>query len=196
MERPSDLRILYCCVVVTIEIKLITIVIGNEFNKNPKNNRLPFCIMVYIRYFGDMTVMKTCLIVWVLVRAFSCGAAEDAAKSTDQENIQGVWLAQSESQNGIQKEVTYQYVFTKDKVTFTDETGKVVKYSYKLDTTGKPRLLIIRPEPPLADSAPVSVGYALDKDSLKIVVAPEGLRPTDISDRNNQELILCKRKGS
>jgi len=36
----------------------------------------------------------------------------------------------------------------------------------------------------------------LDGDSLKIVVAPPGLRPTEISDKNNQELIICKRKGS
>ena len=91
--------------------------------------------------------------------------------------------------------MSFLYVFKGDKITFTDETRKEMSYLFRLDTTGKPKYLVIRPvESP--DSAPVSVGYELDGNSLKIVVAPEGLRPTDISDKNNQELIVCKRKGS
>lgn len=126
----------------------------------------------------------------------SCGVRGDAEKSTDQANIQGVWLAQTESLNGIEKNVTYQYVFKGDKVTFTDETGKEMKYSFKLDTASNPKFLIIQPEDTLTNSTPVSVAYELDGNSLKIVVAPPGLRPTEISDKNNQELIICKRKGS
>ncbi|MDJ1466726.1 TIGR03067 domain-containing protein [Cytophagaceae bacterium DM2B3-1] len=122
--------------------------------------------------------------------------ASDAAKSTDQANIQGVWLAQSESQNGLRRNVSYLYVFTEDKLTFTDETKKEIRYSFKLDTTSKPKLIVIQSEETPTDSAPVSVGYELNGGSLKIVVAPAGLRPTDISDKNNQELILCKRKDS
>lgn len=140
--------------------------------------------------------MKTSLIILLLIFVMSCGVTEDAAKSTDQANIQGAWLAQTESQNGIKKNVSYLYVFNGDKLTFTDETGKEMKYSFKLDTTGNPKLLIIRPEDTLTNSTPVSVAYELDGDSLKIVVAPPGLRPTEISDKNNQELIICKRKGS
>lgn len=139
--------------------------------------------------------MKIYLCMLVLVCALSCGVAGDAAKSTDQANIQGVWLAQSESQNGIKKNVSYLYVFRGDKVTFRDETGKEMKYSFKLDTTGNPRFIIIQPEDTLANSTPFSVGYELQGDLLKIVVAPAGLRPTEISDKNNQELIICKRKG-
>ncbi len=140
--------------------------------------------------------MKISMIILVLVFAISCGVAGDAAKSNDQANLQGVWLAQSESQNGINKNVSYLYVFKGDKITFRDETGKEMKYSFKLDTTGNPKLIIIQPEDTLTNSTPVSVGYELDGDSLKIVVAPPGLRPTEISDKNNQELIICKRKGS
>ena len=140
--------------------------------------------------------MKTSLIILVVVCALSCGIAGDAAKPTDQANIQGAWLGQSESQNGIKKNVSYLYVFSGDKVTFRDETGKEMKYSFKLDTTGNPKLIIIQPEDTLTNSTPVSVGYELNGDSLKIVVAPAGLRPTEISDKNNQELIICKRKGS
>ena len=140
-------------------------------------------------------MMKTSLIILVLVCALSCGVAGDAAKSTDQANIQGVWLAQTESQNGIKKNVTYQYVFRGDKVTFRDETGKEMKYSFKLNTTGNLKFIIIQPDKTLNISAPVSIAYELDGDSLKIVVAAPGSRPTEISDKNNQELIICKRKG-
>jgi len=71
-----------------------------------------------------------------------------------------------------------------------------MNYSFKLDTIGNLKLIIIQPEEKLTNSTPVSVAYELDGDSLKIVVAPPGLRPTEISDKNNQELIICKRKGS
>lgn len=139
--------------------------------------------------------MKTSLIILTLVCTLSCRFTQDEAKSTDQEKIQGTWLGESESQNGIKKDVSYLYVFKGDKVTFTDETGKKITYSFKLDTIGNPKFIIIQPEETLTDSTTVSVGYELNGDSLKLVVAPPGLRPTEISDKNNQELIICKRKG-
>lgn len=139
--------------------------------------------------------MKTSLIILLLIFALSCGVTGDAAKSADQANLQGAWLAQTESQNGIKKNVSYLYVFRGDKVTFIDETGKEMKYSFKLGTAGKLKLLIIRPEDTLTNSTPVSVAYELDGDSLTIVVAPPGLSPTEISDKNNQELIICKRNS-
>src|ERR1043166_9084095 len=118
--------------------------------------------------------MKTSLITLVFVCALWCGVAGDAPKSTDQANIQGVWLAQSESQNGHKRNVTYQYVFRGDRVTFRDETGKEMKYSFKLDTVNDLKLLVIQPEEPVTNSTPVSVAYELNGDSLKIVVAAPG----------------------
>ena len=140
--------------------------------------------------------MKTYLILLLLVCALSCGDAGDAAKPSDQANLQGTWLAQSESQNGKKWNVSYVYVFSGDKLFFTDETGKEVTYSFKLDTTGSLKFIIIQSDETLNISAPISIAYELDRDSLKIVIAPPGLRPTEISDKNNQELIICKRKGS
>jgi uncharacterized protein (TIGR03067 family) len=139
--------------------------------------------------------MKASFIILFVVYALSCGVGRDAAKSPDQANIQGVWLAQSESQNGIKKNVSYMYVFKGDKLTFRDETGKEMMYSFKLDTSSNLKLIIIQPDDTPTKSTPVSVAYELSGDSLKIVVAPPGLRPTEISDENNQELIICKRKG-
>ena len=155
-----------------------------------------FTIYSIVRCFGNMILMKTSLIILILLCALSCGVVGNAAKSTDQAKIQGVWLAQTESLNGAKKDVSFMYVFKGDKITFTDETGKEVIYSFKLDTNSNPKLIIIQPEEMLSDSKPVSVAYELDGDSLKIVVAPPGLIPTEISDKNNQELIICKRKSS
>jgi uncharacterized protein (TIGR03067 family) len=139
--------------------------------------------------------MKSFFYMFALVCIMSCGGNRDVAKSDDQENIQGTWLAQTESVNGVKKDVVYVYVFSQDKLTFRDENGKEVTYSYKLDITHNPKLIILQSGEALANSASVSVAYDLVGDSLRIVVAPEGLVPTEISDKNNQELIVCKRKG-
>jgi len=72
--------------------------------------------------------MKTSFFLLLIVSAFSCNTAGDPAKSTDQENIQGTWLAQTESLNGVEKKVSFRYVFDRDTITFTDETDKQVKY--------------------------------------------------------------------
>lgn len=134
------------------------------------------------------------LIFLVINSALSCIASGNAVKSNDKANLQGTWLAQSESQNGKKWDVSYVYIFRGDKLFFTDETGKEVKYSIKLDTNGSLKFINIQPDEKLNISAPVSIAYELDGDFLKIVIAPAGLRPTEISDQNNQELIICKRK--
>jgi uncharacterized protein (TIGR03067 family) len=129
----------------------------------------------------------------VLACAAWCSFALCAPIASDQERIQGVWLAQTESQSGRQKPVTYRYIFRADRVKFIDENGTETTYSFKLDPTRIPKLCIIRAMG--ANSKPVSVAYELKGDSLKIVVANPGSVPKDISDKNNQELIICKRKS-
>jgi uncharacterized protein (TIGR03067 family) len=138
--------------------------------------------------------MKTLLMTLILALTSFCGIAADATISTDQANLQGVWLAQTESQNGQKRNVTYQYSFNKDNISFKDEHGHETVYSFKLATVNNLKLFILQPEGKPTKSEPVSVAYELDGDSLKIVVAKAGSRPTDISDKNDQELIVCKRK--
>ncbi len=140
--------------------------------------------------------IKNFLILLPLILTLSCAVKSEKPKVTDLEYLQGTWMALTETLNGIKKNVSFLYEFKKDTIAFTDETGKVVKYMYKLDTSGKIKLLNLWPEGTPASSSPVSVGYELSEDSLKIVVAPPGLVPTEISDKNNQELIVCRRKGS
>ena len=140
--------------------------------------------------------MKTFFTTLVLFCILSCDVAQDSSASADEANIQGVWLAQTESQNGIKKDVTFQYIFSGDTITFIDENSKQMKYSFKLDTTGHLKLMTIQPLDTSVKTNPVSVGYGLNGDSLKIVIAPAGLTPKELSDKNDQELIICKRKKS
>ncbi len=143
--------------------------------------------------------MRRAALVCLVLGCASLGAnaanAADAPKPDDQAVIQGTWLAQSESQDGLKRDVTYQYVFEGDRVTFRDENGKETTYVFQLETAASPKLMALQPVEAPANSAPVSVAYVLEGDSLTIVVAPAGSRPTEISDRNHQELILCRRLG-
>lgn len=136
---------------------------------------------------------KNALMAMALVSAGACGCAGHLPDRSDHENIQGVWLAQSESQNGHTRNVAYQYVFSGDTLAFKDETGNEMKYSFKLDAADALKLITIWPMPPLASSSPVSVAYELVGDSLTLAIPPAGLRPTELSDKNDQELIVCTR---
>ena len=64
-----------------------------------------------------------------------------------------------------------------------------MKYSFKLHTTGNLKLIIIQPEETLTNPTPVSVVYELAGDSLKIVVAPPGLRPKEISAKTIRSFL-------
>ena len=138
--------------------------------------------------------MKSTLIILMLMCACFTACVAHAPTSSDQALLQGTWLAHSESQNGQSKPVVFQYLFTRDTLTFTDEHGKQVNYAFALVPHTSPKLLNIWPEGSPASASPVSVAYELNGDSLKIVVAPPGSTPTDISDNHHQELISCRRK--
>lgn len=141
--------------------------------------------------------MKTSLMTLVLACVSLCGCAAPGAMCADRAGLQGTWLGHTESLNGHTKSVDFRYVFSGDRVTFRDETGMETTYTFTLNAgDGLTFLTIVPAAPPdsPANSTPVSVAYALDGDSLTLVVAPPGSRPTDMSDRNNQELIVCRRK--
>ena len=101
--------------------------------------------------------MKTLFITLVLFGTWCRGVAEAPPQATDLANLQGVWLAQSESQNGNKRDVRYEYVFSGNKLIFKDETGKEMKYRFKLETAGSLKLITIQPEETEANAPPVSV---------------------------------------
>lgn len=121
----------------------------------------------------------------------------EASKAADQKNIQGIWLAQSASANGFNVEdvAGCRYVFSGNKLAIKDGSGKEMKYSFKLDPGSNPKLLDLQPVPGLTNAAICSAAYELDGDSLKVAMACPGSRPTGISDKNNQMLIILKRKS-
>jgi uncharacterized protein (TIGR03067 family) len=143
-----------------------------------------------------MRLLKTFLPLFILINAISCGGIKNAVTPTDQAAIQGTWLAQTESLNGIKKDVTFVYEFKGNEITFTDETGAQVKYLFTLETAGNLKFITLLPAEKTDNPTPVSVAYELKGNWLTLVIAPAGKRPTEISDKNDQELIVCKRKGA
>jgi uncharacterized protein (TIGR03067 family) len=140
-------------------------------------------------------VAKTSIVTLVLVAGCLLGGcAAGGARSVDHERLQGIWLAESESQSGRTKPVSFRYVFSGDTLVFTDENAQEMTYAFKLESKGPLRLITIWPSESREEATPVSVAYELAGDSLTLVIAPPGLRPAEISDRNDQELILCRRK--
>jgi hypothetical protein len=147
--------------------------------------------------------MKTWLLSWMLLCTAAGTTVAEAPLvtraavppvATDQASLQGLWLAETESLNGRTWTVTYTYAFTGDTLAFTDETGKVVSYAFTLDPAATPKLMHLRPVEAPADEAPVPVAYDIEGDVLTLVIAPAGSRPTELSDRNDQELIVSRRK--
>ena len=143
--------------------------------------------------------MKTTIIALALACVSLCGVAADTSKSTDQQNIQGNWVAQSATANGFKIDAKdCQYMFSGDRLTirYTDDMEKKeVKYLFKLDTTNSPKLLVVTPEQALTNATICSSAYELRGDSLKIALSCPGTRPTEISEKNSQMLIVFKRKS-
>jgi uncharacterized protein (TIGR03067 family) len=155
-----------------------------------------------VAWLGSWSLMATHtmkrITILVLVCITWCGIAADAPICTDQSNIQGVWLADSASDDGqkVKEAAGFQYVFKGDKLTIRDASGEEMKYSFKLDTASNPKLFVLQPEQMLTNDEMIcNVAYELKGDSLKVALACPGSRPTEISDKNNQMLIILKRKN-
>lgn len=156
-----------------------------------------------VRARGYAGPMKTWSLSLMLLFPAACTTFAEAPQATraavtpaatDHARLQGLWLAQTESLNGRTWAVTYTYAFAGDTLAFTDETGKVVDYAFTLDPAATPKVMHLRPVEAPVDTAPVPVAYAIEGDVLTLVIAPAGSRPTELSDRDDQELIVSRRK--
>lgn len=138
---------------------------------------------------------KTSILTLALFCVSLCGLAADVPKSKDQQNIQGDWVGESGTSNGFKLEevVGCHYVFSGDRLAIRDKTGKEMKFSFKLDTSSSPKLLVQQPEQALTNATLCNVAYELNGDTLKIAIANPGTRPTGMSDKE-QMVIIFKRK--
>ena len=140
--------------------------------------------------------MKTSFIMLVLAGVSACSIAADMPKSADQAHIQGIWVAQSGSNNGQKEDVAgCQYIFSGDRFTIRSVVGIEEHFSFKLDTTSIPKSFVLQPERTITNATYCSVAYELNGYTLRVAIACPGSHPTSISDTNNQELIVLKRKS-
>ena len=139
--------------------------------------------------------MKTSILTLALFCFTLCGMAADTPKSDDQQNIQGDWVGQSGTSNGFKLDevVGCHYIFSGDKLAISDATGKEMKFTFKLDTSSNPKLLVQQSEQALTNATLCNIAYELNGDTLKIAIANPGTRPTGMSDKE-QMVINFKRK--
>jgi uncharacterized protein (TIGR03067 family) len=139
--------------------------------------------------------MKTPFLVLALACISSFSLAADIPKTNDQQNLQGEWIVEFATANGFKAEdgPGWHYVFSGDKLTIRDTTGKEMKYSFKIDASGKPNLLILHPEQTLTNTTMGSAAYELNGSTLRIVIGCPATRPTEMSDKD-QILAVLKRK--
>lgn len=138
-------------------------------------------------------IIRFISVIFMFAFTASCALIGGTLKTSEDAQIRGVWLAQTESQNGHKRNVDYRYDFTGDILIFRDETGAKVNYPYILETENGLNFIAIRPEGAPANSPRIKVAYEIKGNTLILVIAPEGSTPTEISDKNDYELIVCKR---
>ena len=138
--------------------------------------------------------MKTTITTLALALIAVCGFAVDSAIAGDQENIQGTWTLETATLDGkAMPRVSVEYVFTGETLTVRPEVGKEQKATFKLDTTSKPKVLVVQHDQHLPDAKPDRTPYELDGDTLKIAFPSPDERPTEVSDKG-QILFTLKRK--
>jgi uncharacterized protein (TIGR03067 family) len=139
--------------------------------------------------------MKTSFLTLALVCIALFSLAADIPKTNDQQNLQGEWIAESATANGVKVEdaAGFQYIFREDKLTISNMIGKEVKYSFKIDASSKPKLLVLQPLQALTNATMCSAAYELNGAILKVVIGNPGTRPTEMSDKD-QILTVLKRK--
>ena len=139
--------------------------------------------------------MKTSFLTLALACISLFSLAADIPKTNDQQNLQGEWIAESATANGVKVEdaAGFHYIFSGDRLTIRDTTGKEVKYSFKIDASSKPNLLVLQPQQALTNATMCSAAYELNGAILKVVIGNPGTRPTEMSDKD-QILTVLKRK--
>lgn len=137
------------------------------------------------------TTMFTLAMAFVAV----CGFGGNSAKAGDLENIQGTWTLETMSLNGkVMPRVSIVYVFKGETLIVGAGTGKDDKVAtFTLDVTAKPNVMIVQRAEHLPDAKPERTPYELDGDTLRMVIASHGDRPTEISDKGH--LLFTLKRG-
>ena len=124
-----------------------------------------------------------------------CGLAVGSAIAGDQESIQGTWTLETATLDGqAMPRVAVTYIFTGQTLIVRPEVGKEQKGTFTLETTSKPKVLVVQHDQHLPDAKPDRTPYELEGDTLKIVLSAPDEHPTEISDKGNMLFTLKRKK--
>jgi uncharacterized protein (TIGR03067 family) len=119
--------------------------------------------------------------------------ATDSAVAGDQENIQGTWTLESATVDGkAMPNVSGMYIFTGETLLLRLKVGTEQKATFRLETTSKPKVLVVQRDQP--NAKPDRTPYELDGDTLKIVFPTPDEHPTEISDEGHVLFTLKRKK--
>ncbi len=140
--------------------------------------------------------MKSFLTTFALALAGLGGfAAADSAVAGDQESIQGTWALEAASLDGkVRSRVSVDYVFEGETLTVHPAGGKDIKGSFKLETTTKPKVLVVQRDPHAPGDEPDRTPYELNGDTLKIAFPSADERLKEISDKGHILFTLKRKK--
>ncbi len=139
--------------------------------------------------------MKLILTTLALAVVAVCGFAVGSGIASDQENIQGTWTLETATVDGnAMPGVKVVYVFAGETLTVRPEVGKEQKVTFKLDTTSKPKILIVQHDQHLPDAKPDRTPYDLDGDTLKIAFPTPDEHPAEVSDKGHVLFTLKRKK--
>ncbi len=139
--------------------------------------------------------MKSLLTTLVLALAGLGGFAADSAVAGDQESIQGTWALESASMDGkVRGRVSVDYIFAGETLTVHPANGKDAKGSFKLETTTKPKVLVVQRDPHAPGDEPDRTPYELNGDTLKIAFPSADERLKEISDKGHILFTLKRKK--
>ena len=139
--------------------------------------------------------MKRAFLILTLVCFSLFGVAADVQDASDQQSLQGTWLVESVTSYGHKTHDRDggRYIFSGDKLAIIDKSGQEMKFTFKLDTTTKPKFIILVPEIALTNSVMSATVYELDGDSLKVATDSPATRRTKISGKELM-VVSLKRK--
>jgi uncharacterized protein (TIGR03067 family) len=129
----------------------------------------------------------------MLVLHVGAGDKKDAA-AAEVKKLEGTWVVHSETFQGkpFVDSKSSEFVFAGSTLTIKTEGEANDKMTFTVDTSGKPKAMVFKPEKKPEEGVLVGEAiYELDGDTLKVCI---GLpRPKELTDKD-QPLLILKRK--
>ena len=136
---------------------------------------------------------------WVVVFGVACSLSADAFaddKGGDAKKLEGTWYLKSATRDGkpVDDMKDGQVVIAGDRFTIKPKEGKGQEFTFKVDSSKKPKVLDMALVENVPNASPGLVIYELDGDNLKMAIGPPDKRPTAFNDKGQALITLVRKK--